>query len=73
MIFLSVISSLCGVFCISLFVIGFFKRELNLLFRLILCFAGILLLLQGYITDILGVIILLIFLFVQYKINKTQN
>ena len=73
MISLAIISSLCGVFCISLFVIGFFKRELNLYFRLVLCLAGILLLLQGYITDILGAIILLIFLFFHYKINKIKN
>ena len=72
-ILLSIISSLVGVFCISLFVIGFFKRELNLYFRLFLCIAGILLLLQGYITDMLGAMILFIFLFFQYKINKTQN
>ena len=72
-ILLSIISSLAGVFCISLFVIGFFKRELNLYFRLFLCIAGILLLLQGYITDMLGAMILFIFLFFQYKINKIQN
>ena len=72
-ILLSIISSLVGVFCISLFVIGFFKRELNLYFRLFLCIAGILLLLQGYITDMLGAMILFIFLFFQYKINRTQN
>ena len=72
MIFTSLVSSLCGVFCISLFVIGFFKTKLDIYFRIFLGVAGIFLLLQGYITDILGAIILLLFFSFQYKINKTR-
>ncbi len=69
-IVLAIISSFLGVFCISLTVIGFFITHLNLYCRSFFAIAGILLLLQGYFTDLLGLAILLIFVFVQYKINK---
>ena len=67
---LAIISSFLGVFCISLSVIGFFNTKLNFYLRFLLIISGISLLLQGYLTDILGATLLLIFAVIYYKINK---
>lgn len=71
-IMIAIPTAFLGVFCISIFVIGFLKVKLNLLFRLSVGCSGILLLLQGILTDILGLSIFLIFLFLHKKKSDQQ-
>ena len=61
MILIAIPTSIIGVFCISLFVIGYYKEKLNLLNRILFFISGILLLKPGYYTDIFGIIILFFF------------
>ena len=75
LILLSIPTAILGVFCITIFVIGYYKSHVNYFKRAIMGLSGILLLLQGIFTDIVGIIILSLFLIDQNKhlIKRRKN
>jgi len=70
-VLLAAISGLVGVFCIASFVIGYLKSPLNLLDRVGMAIAGVLLLLPGVMTDIAGLVIIALVYWLQQ--NKTAQ
>ncbi|MCX8128453.1 MAG: TRAP transporter permease [Synergistetes bacterium] len=62
-VFLSVVTSLLGVFLLSLAVVGYFKWTLPLWSRFVLALGGIMMIVPGYISDLLGFVIGILTLF----------
>ena len=59
-VILAIVTGTLGVFCIAVFVTGFFRNELTVLIRCVIGLAGLLLLHQGILTDTLGFLLFLL-------------
>lgn len=66
----AVITSTIGIYALAVSLEGFYKKNLNIMLRVLLCFAALCLIYSGFITDIIGVLICLAVLlpqFIEYK------
>ena len=69
-IIISVLVSIVGIYVLAISIVGYYKSNINMLYRAILFVAGILLVNQGYVTDIIGFILIG---FVFYMIRKNKG
>ncbi|NLX86862.1 MAG: TRAP transporter fused permease subunit [Clostridiales bacterium] len=68
----SVLVSIVGVYVLSISIVGYFKSNINTVYRAILFVGGFLLVNQGYVTDIIG-FILIGFVFYMIRKNKRMD
>jgi TRAP-type uncharacterized transport system fused permease subunit len=68
----SVLISIVGVYALSISIVGYYKMNISMINRIILFVGGVLLVNQGYITDILGFILIGSVFFIIYK-NKRMD
>ncbi|HQA48267.1 MAG TPA: TRAP transporter fused permease subunit [Bacillota bacterium] len=68
----SVLVSIVGVYVLSISIVGYFKSNINTVYRAILFVGGFLLVNQGYVTDIIG-FILIGFVFYMLRKNKRMD
>jgi TRAP transporter 4TM/12TM fusion protein len=69
----SIITSIIGVFCLASSLQGYFFFKSNLFERFLLGFCGFLLIYPELITDILGILICTVILFIQFMVyNRTK-
>ena len=68
----SVLVSIVGVYVLSISIVGYFKSNINMVYRAILFVGGFLLVNQGYVTDIIG-FILIGFVFYMIRKNKRMD
>ncbi|OBX02388.1 C4-dicarboxylate ABC transporter permease [Gallibacterium genomosp. 3] len=61
------VTSILGVIGLSAAVEGYFKHNINMVFRIILAIGSVLLISPEFISDIVGIVILLIMLFINLK------
>lgn len=66
-IIISVLVSIIGVYALSISIVGYYKSNINMVYRIMLFIGGILLVNQGYVTDIIGFILIG---FVFYMLRK---
>jgi TRAP-type uncharacterized transport system fused permease subunit len=67
---ISVLVSIIGVYALSISIVGYYKMNISMVSRIILFIGGILLVYQGYVTDILG---FLLMGSVFYMVNKNKR
>ncbi|MEI6896647.1 MAG: TRAP transporter fused permease subunit [Psychromonas sp.] len=72
-ILLAVSSAIVGVIAIAVSIVGFYKTVLNILTRVMVFFAGLALMLQGMNTDLIGLAVLIVLLFISTKITKIKE
>lgn len=65
-----IITSLIGIFGVSAGIRGFINRKMNVFERICIILGGLLLIEPGIITDIIGIVIVGIIVFFQYKIKN---
>lgn len=68
----SVLVSIVGVYALSISIAGYYKLNISMISRILLFIGGILLVNQGYVTDILGFILIGLVFFMIYK-NKRMD
>ncbi len=68
----TLILSIIGVICIAVSIVGFFTKELVHWERVVLFISGLLMIIEGYLTDILG-IALILFLYFSIKMKSNKN
>jgi len=66
-VIISVAVSIIGVYVISISIVGFYKINIDTIYRILLFIAGILLVYQGYITDLIGFAIIAAIFFITNK------
>ena len=69
-IIISVAVSILGVYALSISIVGYYKGNIDMLKRIVIFVGGILLINQGYISDIIGLLLIGVVLFL---INKTKG
>ena len=67
------LTGLLGVFCIAVFVIGYFKQALSVFWRLVVCAAGLALLMPGLISDGVGLVLFFIVAHFQSTSSSKHN
>ena len=67
---LIVVSALLGIYAVAAGLAGFFQAKLNPVFRMVLVAAGLLMLIPGALTDVIGLAILISIYFVQKMAAK---
>jgi TRAP-type uncharacterized transport system fused permease subunit len=68
----SVLVSIVGVYALSISIVGYYKSNINMAYRVMLFIGGILLVNQGYVTDIIG-FLLIGFVFYMLRKNKRMD
>lgn len=70
---LSIITAVIGVYLLSISIIGYWSQNLSKISRLILFCTSLLLMLSGWITDLIGIIVAVIVLYSVKKATKYVN
>ena len=65
-----IITAIIGITCVSVGLTGYFKTNMNMLERIFLIIAGVLTLEPGFLTDIIGIVIIVVVYIYQ---SKNQN
>lgn len=62
-----IITAVLGIVCVSIGLTGYFKTNMNMFERILLVLAGVMTLEPGFVTDIIGIVIICSIYFVQTK------
>lgn len=65
-----IITAIIGITCVSVGLTGYFKTNMNMLERIFLIIAGVLTLEPGFLTDIIGIVIIVVVYIYQSKKSK---
>ena len=65
-----VVSALLGIYAVAAGLAGFFQAKLNMVFRLVLIAGGLLMLIPGAVTDVIGLAVLVGIYFIQKMASK---
>ena len=65
-----VVSALLGIYAVAAGLAGFFQAKLNMVFRLVLIAGGLLMLIPGAVTDVIGLAVLVGIYFIQRMASK---